>query len=86
MTNIAMTNVALYAVRTDQLEPEPSKKILQVEYRVLACSVHEAAQIIQEGIVDDNEVIKEVFFASHITCLPNARWSIIKRSPVASHP
>ena len=72
-------DVSLYVVLTEYLEPAPSKKITTNDYRVLATSLIEAAQIVQKSIQDaGNETITDVRKASHITGLPENKFKVIK--------
>lgn len=86
--------IELYLVDTDRHEPkEAGAKVITTEYRVLARSVGEAADIVNESNQGHDEVIRRVQFASHITGLPNARYQIVPvplmpptQSTIKNHP
>lgn len=70
--------VALYIVLTECFETEPSKKIVTNDYRVLATSVIEAAQIVQKSLVVGVETVTDVRKASHITGLPDNKFKVVR--------
>ena len=73
---------ALYVVTTEQDDPRQPKKILAIEYRILACSIMEAIEIVTEGVGKSiPEIIREARHASHITRLSSERFCVMPAKP-----
>jgi len=77
------TDVQLYVVKTTMDKPQgkgrkSATQIEELDYRVLARSVIEAAGIVTETLnVFHNETIESVHRASHVTGLHSARFKIV---------
>lgn len=68
----------LYLVDTDRHEPKKAgAKIIPTEYRVLARSVIEAAEIVNESNKGTDEIVRSVRFASHVTQMATNRYKIV---------
>ena len=69
-------DIALYLVKTDMLLPEDGV-IRETDYRVLATSVTEAVQIVEEcANTDLDEKVIHCQEISHITGLPSNRYYV----------
>lgn len=68
----------LYIVETERYEPKKDgARVLPKEYRVLARSVVEAAEIVAESCNGTEETVRVSRYASHITGLPTNRFKVV---------
>jgi len=67
-------NIELYLVKTDT--QQNNGKIRETDYRVLACSVKEAIEIVEESCEGVDETVFFCQMISHITGLPSNRYEI----------
>jgi hypothetical protein len=76
-TEDGVKDLALYIVITESHEPkEDGAKIKQTDYRVLAGSVIEAAEIVANSCHGVDETVTESRKASHITKLPSDKYRV----------
>jgi hypothetical protein len=71
--DVRSIDCSLYIVKTERHEDKG--RIIETDYRILATSVIEAAEIVSESKQESEEVTSSVK-ASHITGLPENRYRV----------
>lgn len=76
MSDETQNDIGLYIVMTERINDGP--KVKTIEYRVLARSVIEAAEIVMKSSYGvEDEIVRESRYASHITGLPMNKFKIV---------